>query len=202
MRKKSIKALLIEDNPRDTRLIREMIKEVGDNIFGLECTDRLSKGLECFNKTEIDVVLLDLSLPDCSGINTFVILHTKLPKVPVVVLSDINDETMAIKAMQVGAQDYLVKGELEGKLLVRSIRYAIERQKLLCKLQEANDKVKTLQGILPICADCKKIRDDKGFWNQIEEFISNHSEVDFTHSFCPECEKKYFPEIHKGVNNG
>lgn len=201
MREKTFMALLIEDNPEDTRLIREMIKEVGGDIFDLECVDRLSKGLECFYTTEIDVVLLDLSLSNCNGINAFVSLHNKLPKVPIVVLSDINDETMAIRVMQEGAQDHLVKGEIDGKLLVRSIRYAIERQKLLCKLQETKDKAKTLHGILPICAYCKMIRDPNGSWNPIEEFICNHSEADFTHSICPDCQKKNTPQLHMSVNN-
>ena len=65
------------------------------------------------------------------------------------------------------------------------------------KLQGALDKVKTLSGMLPICSNCKKIRDDKGYWNQIESYIANHSEVDFSHSICPECAKKLYPEFYK-----
>jgi PAS domain S-box-containing protein len=66
------------------------------------------------------------------------------------------------------------------------------------KLQDALDKVKTLSGLLPICSNCKKIRDDKGYWNQIESYIAKHSEADFTHSICPECAKKLYPEFYKG----
>jgi len=65
-------------------------------------------------------------------------------------------------------------------------------------LQDALAEVKTLSGLLPICAHCKKIRDDKGYWNQIEAYISDHSEADFSHSICPECVKKFYPEFHKG----
>ena len=66
------------------------------------------------------------------------------------------------------------------------------------KLQDALAKVKILSGLLPICANCKKIRDDKGYWNQIEAYIRDHSEADFSHSICPECAKKFYPEFHKG----
>lgn len=66
------------------------------------------------------------------------------------------------------------------------------------KLQDALDKVKTLSGMLPICSNCKKIRDDKGYWNQIESYIAKHSEADFTHSICPECAKKLYPDFYKG----
>jgi hypothetical protein len=70
-----------------------------------------------------------------------------------------------------------------------------ERERLILELQEALAKVKTLTGLLPICASCKKIRDDNGYWNQIEDFIQTHSEAEFTHSFCPDCMKHLYPEI-------
>jgi PAS domain S-box-containing protein len=71
----------------------------------------------------------------------------------------------------------------------------LERENLISNLQEAIGKVKTLSGLLPICASCKKIRDDKGYWNQIEVYIQSHSEAEFTHSFCPECMRKLYPEV-------
>ncbi len=71
------------------------------------------------------------------------------------------------------------------------------QKKLVFELQAALAKVKTLSGLLPICASCKKIRDDKGYWNQIESFISEHSEAEFSHGFCPECAAKLYPEFYK-----
>ncbi len=70
-----------------------------------------------------------------------------------------------------------------------------KREKLVAQLQDAIAKIKTLQGMLPICSSCKKIRDDKGYWNQIESYIRQHSEAEFTHSICPECAKKLYPEF-------
>jgi PAS domain S-box-containing protein len=72
-----------------------------------------------------------------------------------------------------------------------------EREKLILELQDALAKVKTLSGLLPICASCKKIRDDKGYWNQIEVYIRDHSEAEFSHGLCPDCAKKYFPELNE-----
>ena len=72
-----------------------------------------------------------------------------------------------------------------------------EREKLITDLQEALAQVKTLSGMLPICSSCKQIRDDKGYWNKIETFIRDHSEADFTHSICPECAKKLYPELYE-----
>ena len=70
-----------------------------------------------------------------------------------------------------------------------------ERERLIAELQDALAKVKTLSGLLPICAACKKIRDDNGYWNQIEEFIQTHSEAEFTHSFCPDCMRNLYPDV-------
>ncbi|NTW06973.1 MAG: PAS domain S-box protein, partial [Syntrophaceae bacterium] len=72
-----------------------------------------------------------------------------------------------------------------------------EREKLILDLQKTISQVKTLNGLLPICASCKKIRDDEGYWNQIEEYLRDHSEVEFSHSLCPECAEKLYPEIYK-----
>ena len=84
-----------------------------------------------------------------------------------------------------------------GKLIERKqAEVALKQER--DKLQDAITKVKTLSGLLPICAHCKKIRDDKGYWNQIESYIRDHSEVDFSHSICPECAKNFYPEFYKG----
>jgi signal transduction histidine kinase len=121
------KILLIEDNPGDARLIREMLTESIGARFHLECVERLSAGLERLAQGGIDVVLLDLSLPDSQGLDTFLSTHAQVPRVPIVVLTGFDDELLAAKAVQTGAQDYLIKGQVDGHLLARSMRYAIER---------------------------------------------------------------------------
>jgi hypothetical protein len=76
-----------------------------------------------------------------------------------------------------------------------------EREKLIMELQSAIDNVKTLSGFLPICALCKKIRDDQGYWNQVESYLSEHTDIDFTHSICPECAKKLYPEYYRDAES-
>jgi signal transduction histidine kinase len=127
-----IRALLIEDNPGDARLIREMLRDAGGAPATVELThaDRLALGLEQLTKQVTDVVLLDLSLPDSHGFDTFSTVHTHVPDVAIVVLSGLDDQTLAVHAVQEGAQDYLVKGQVDGAAILRSMRYAIERQRL------------------------------------------------------------------------
>jgi signal transduction histidine kinase/DNA-binding response OmpR family regulator len=127
---KPVKVLLIEDNPGDARLLQEMLADASSHTFDLECADRLSTGLERLAAGGIDAVLLDLSLPDSQGLDTFTRVHAQAPDVPIMVLSGLDDEALAIKAVREGAQDYLVKGRGDRDLLVRAIRYAIERMRL------------------------------------------------------------------------
>ena len=129
MELRTIRVLLIEDNPGDVRLIQEMLAEVRDAQFDLACVRRLSAGLERLAAGGIDVVLLDLGLPDSLGFSTFTRVHVQAPKVPILLLTGLEDEALGVKAIREGAQDYLVKGQVSGSLLTRAIRYAIERKR-------------------------------------------------------------------------
>ncbi|HHT9134102.1 MAG TPA: EAL domain-containing response regulator [Candidatus Avalokitesvara rifleensis] len=128
------KILLIEDNPGDVRLIQEMLSEVSGFSFHMECVDCLSTGLERLAKRGIDLVLLDLSLPDSQIPDTFAKVKAQTQEIPIVVLSGHADEEWAVMSIKDGAQDYLVKGQVDSKPLVRSIRYAIERHNLQARL--------------------------------------------------------------------
>jgi PAS domain S-box-containing protein len=123
-----IHLLLIEDNPGDAGLIREMLAEAKGMSFELEWTETLSEGIERLALSGIDVVLLDLALTDSTGLETLRRLRAASPYAPVVVvLSGLSDEEISYQAVQEGAQDYLIKGQVDSSLLVRSIRYALER---------------------------------------------------------------------------
>jgi diguanylate cyclase (GGDEF)-like protein len=130
MDKKHIKVLLIEDSPGDARLIKEMLMEADASRFELEHVDKLSTGLKRLGKEGFDVLLLDLGLPDSNGIQTLEKVLTQATELPVIVLTGLADEKVGIKAVQGGAQDYLAKGPVDSNLLIRSIRYAIERKKM------------------------------------------------------------------------
>jgi len=127
--------LLIEDNPGDARLIREMLSEVDLRITDLVSVDRLSAGLAMLARQKVDLVLLDLSLPDSHGLDTCNMLRATIPEVPIIVLTGTDDMTLAVQAVRQGAQDYLVKGQFDSALLARVIRYAVERQYRLRQLQ-------------------------------------------------------------------
>ena len=127
--------LLIEDNRGDARLIREMIEEDLEAPFELHFAERLSHGLEFLANHQAALVLLDLSLPDSLGLETFAKVFAHSPSVPIIVLTGTDDATVALKAVKGGAQDYLVKGKLDRELLVRSMQYSIERKRYQVQLE-------------------------------------------------------------------
>ncbi len=134
-----IKVLLIEDNPADARFIAEIIRTGRyASRFELVHKPRLCDGLQYLKETErpVDAILLDFSLPDSQGFDTFFRLLAEASDLPVIVLTGIDDETVATRAVQEGAQDYLVKGQVDGHLLSRSILYAIERKRTEKDLQK------------------------------------------------------------------
>jgi len=132
-----IRALLIEDNPGYVRLTREALADARGLHVELESVPQLAEGLERLAKGGIDVVLLDLGLPDSSGLETFSRVHEAASAVPIVVLTGLDDDEFAAEAVRQGAQDYLVKRYLDGHLLGRALRYAIERKQLEAQLRQA-----------------------------------------------------------------
>jgi len=128
MEKKLIKVLIIEDNFMDFRIIEEMLREIKNPIFELYHSQTLNEGLKSLVKDEFDVLLLDLNLPDSMGLDTFASVYDQAPEMPVIILTGFDDEDLAITAVREGAQDYMVKGQVNSLLLSRSISYAIERK--------------------------------------------------------------------------
>jgi len=124
-----ITVLLVEDNPGDARLILELLGDVQAQAFDLERVGRLDHALTRLSRTGVDVVLLDLGLPDSQGLETFMRARRGAPNEPIVVISGLDDERLALEAVRSGAQDYLVKGRIEGHLLARVLRYAVERKR-------------------------------------------------------------------------
>ena len=139
---KKINILLIEDNPGDTRIIRELLNEAEDFSFNLIYTSNLQDGLRIIEENALDVVLLDLALPDSKGHQTIVRTREKAKEIPIIILTGLKDEIFARKVVQAGAQDYFVKGKIDSNPLVRSIIYAIERHRMRNKIETL---VETLQ---------------------------------------------------------
>jgi len=187
MNDKSTTALLIEDNEDDALIIREMLSRAKGDRFDLEWSNRLSTGLERLAEGGIDVVLLDLGLPDSQGLRTLSKVNAQAPEVPAVVMTGLADETLAVEAVRVGAQDYLTKGQVDGNLLARSLRHAIERHRMQAELEQRAQELQAsetrLRTIIEKAADSIIIVDGNGmvrfvnpaaeslFGRQAEEFL-------------------------------
>jgi len=131
-----MKILLIEDNPGDARLVQEMLKEFPPD-FSLDVAERLATGLQFLASKDVDVVLLDLGLPDSNGLETLTKLRTQFPNLPIVVMTSVDDEALGVQAVRQGAEDYLAKGQVENTLLRRALAYAVERKRMQAALEES-----------------------------------------------------------------
>ena len=133
----TIKVLLIEDNPQDAKFIQEELSGGMDIFFNVITVSTLQDGFSNINNGNIDLILSDLGLPDSTGIDTYIKLYEKTKTIPIIILSSNKDEELALSAVRKGAQDYLVKGDIDSKLLQKSIKYAIEKHKLYRELEQA-----------------------------------------------------------------
>jgi len=140
----SIQALLVEDNPGDARLIKEALAEISRPHFRLEWAINLGKAEETLAQKQFAVILLDLSLPDSQGMNTVHRIEQAAPNTPVVILTGLDDEALAVEAVRSGAQDYLVKSDVTPHLLTRVVRYAIERQRTGASLRASEARLTAL----------------------------------------------------------
>ena len=129
--KGKIKVLLIEDNPGDARLVREILSGIEDSAFELQHADRLQTGLKMLAGEEFDIVLLDLGLPDSSGMETLTRVHEQALDVPIIALTGNTEKLLGRESVREGAQDFLQKGKVDSDLMYRSIHYAIERQRVM-----------------------------------------------------------------------
>jgi DNA-binding NtrC family response regulator len=168
-----------------------------------------AEGLALLQENPVNLVLTDLGLPDISGIDILGKVKTLYPAIQVLILTGSATVDSAVKATNLGAFSYLLKPYDIDQLLLQ-IQRAIEKQRgeeelrisrqlledKVTELEASLARVKQLEGILPICMYCKKIRDEEEQWRQMEEYISQHSEADFSHGICPECFEKQIIEFN------
>lgn len=172
MSSRGIRVLLIEDEKEIAEFYSEVLREERDFTFQVECAETLGRGLALLEKGNIDVVLSDLTLSDSRGIGTFLKIREKHYKVPVVLLTGLADGVIALDAVRKGAQDYLIKGEVDGKILSRVLRYAIERHRIQEELRRQAQIIEQIHDAV-ICADLE------GFitsWNGGAEKLFGYSE--------------------------
>ncbi len=194
------KILIVEDEGITVLHIKRAIEGLGYEVAGVA----LSADEAIIMATELrpDLVLMDIVLKgSVDGIDAAEKIRTIL-HIPIIYLTAHMDEETLQRAKVTEPFGYIVKPFRERDLSI-AIEFALykveiehEKNNLIQKLEDARARIKTLSGLLPICAACKKIRDDKGYWNQIELYVKEHSEAEFTHSLCPECGKKLYPEYY------
>ncbi|MFQ5944504.1 MAG: response regulator [Anaerolineales bacterium] len=176
MNNKLIRVLLIEDNPGDARLIRGLLKEAEEFEFKVEHVTRLRDGLRRHDQEAFDIVLLDLRLPDSDGFHTLVRAQKRAPDMPIVVLTGLDDESFALEAVGKGAQDYLIKGQPDSRMLARSIHYAIERKRGEEALRDSEERFRS---VAETAIDAIVLTDGGGaiqYWNNAAELAFGYHE--------------------------
>ena len=141
MSRSAVRVLLVEDQPDDAAFIRELLVDAAPAVFDIVTVDRLAAALDLVGREPVDVILLDLALSDSRGIETFERMQRGAPNTPIIVLTGIADESIGMTTVREGAQDYLGEGSFDGKLLARSIRYAIERKRSEVEIRLLNEQL-------------------------------------------------------------
>lgn len=197
--------LIIDDDQNQRKTLTDIVAAKGYET--LVAADGAA-GLAVLQENPVNLVLTDLGLPDISGIDILSKVKTLYPAIQVIILTGSATVDSAVEATNLGAFSYLRKPYDIDQLLLQ-IQRALEKQRVeeelrlsrqlledkVTELEATLARVKQLEGILPICMYCKKIRDDKEEWQQMEEYISQHSEANFSHGLCPECYKQQLNEF-------
>jgi sigma-B regulation protein RsbU (phosphoserine phosphatase) len=204
-----VSVLYVEDEPLTRQVVAGMIKRRIPKLF--EAEDG-KEGLALFRRFSPDIVISDIMMPHMDGIGMSRVIKSLDKDTKIILTTAHSDAKTLLTAIEVGVDNYILKPVdmdslfaaidkcAETIVLSRKIRQQDrEKDELIAKLQDALENVKKLSGLIPICSKCKKIRDDKGYWNQIEIYISEHSDALFTHGLCDECTKTMYPEYYDRI---
>ena len=194
-----LRVLLVDDDEDDFVLTRELLGDIPGGQFVLDHAPTYEAGLEAVCAGGHDVYLLDYLLGARTGIDLLTEAHGRGCRAPVILLTGNQDRRDVIAGLESGADDYITKPcdweELRARLLIG--RRIVSLQQALAsrvrELQTALADVRRLSGLLPICAYCKRIRDDQDYWKQIEQYVSEHTDAQFSHGICPECLETHLP---------
>jgi PleD family two-component response regulator len=195
-----MKILIVDDIPENISALAIALESEG---FDIKTAAGGEQALQLVHRDSPDLILLDIKMNGMDGFETCLALKKSdaTKDIPVIFITVSKETEALVKGFTCGGVDYIAKpfrqeevcARVRTHLYLRALTQ--EKEKLIVELQEALAKVKTLSGLLPICSSCKKIRDDTGYWNQIETYIRERSEADFTHSICPKCAKMLYPGL-------
>lgn len=207
----NIYVLVVEDDYLAGEMIQEIVKDMGYIVVGKATNGMEAIDLTCRLKetdTPVSVILMDIEMPELDGLQATRQIQESCPT-PVVVLTAYETPELIELASRVGAGAYLLKPpsptEIERAITITLARFQdmLDLRRLNTELETRNtelqstlSQVKTLRGLLPICAGCKKIRDDAGYWHDVELYIHDHTEAELSHGLCPDCARKLFPEYY------
>ncbi len=194
------KILVTDDAPSELRVLSEL-------LGGLACEHLLAssgdEALKLARRELPDLILLDVIMPVMDGYEVCARLKADRTTrdIPIIFLTGRTESADIVRGFEAGAVDYVPKPYNPPELLAR-VKTQLElkqkrddERRLLAELQLALSQIRQLSGLIPICAGCKRIRDDSGYWQQVEEYVTEHSDATFTHGLCPDCVEAYFPEL-------
>jgi phosphoserine phosphatase RsbU/P len=198
-----MRILIAEDNLVSRKLLSVALKKWGYDVMAVN--DGKAAWEELQKPDAPKLVVLDWNMPEMDGLQVCLRLkESGTPDPPyIIILTARTRKEDVVRALEAGANDYITKpfNNIELRARVRVGQRMVEmKEKLAMQVRElrtALEHIKTLQGIIPICSFCKKIRDDRGYWSQVEAYLSLHSDAQFSHGFCPDCVSRHYPEIEK-----
>ena len=196
-----MRILIAEDDATSRIVLATVLTKDG---YDVTATDDGGAAWEVLQKPDSPrLAILDLMMPGIDGLE-LVRRVRAIPSVAppyLIIVSTKSEKSDVIAALDAGANDYLTKpfdpGELRARIEVgrRMIEMRFELTEKVKELKQALAEVRTLKGIVPICANCKNVRDDQGYWNRVESYLNEHTEADFTHAVCPDCMKRLYPQF-------
>ncbi len=202
-----IRVVIADDNNLFRETMRSILTQIGCQVIGQATNGRQAVVLT--ERLRPDLVLMDIEMPEMNGLQAAQYIQTHFPR-PVVVLTAHDTAELAEQASRAGVGAYLIKppqvSDLHRAIIIAMARFddMMELRRLNGELetrnrelQEALTRVQTLSGLLPICASCKKIRNDRGYWQQVESYLHEHTAVEFSHGICPDCAKRLYPDFYK-----
>jgi sigma-B regulation protein RsbU (phosphoserine phosphatase) len=208
--------LIVDDSPDQRLLLRSMLTKAGyAEVHTVESAAAAFADLNLDRSrpnTTIDLILMDVLMPEVDGVTACrqIKQTDHLRDIPVIMVTGNNDLSNLKEAFSAGAMDYINKPVNATELLARVTSALTLKKEMDCRkereaelrrinedLQRALTEVKVLRGLIPICASCKKIRNDGGFWQQLEEYLGEHSEAEFSHGLCQPCIKKLYPGVYQ-----